>query len=57
MSRSKNVACFPLCSSFSSNSPGYMRLKDFENLSSLFTAQRSSMNQLFAWYLYAPVDF
>ena len=57
MSRSKNVACFPLCSSFSSNSPGYMRLKDFENLSSLFIAQRSSMNQLFAWYLYAPVDF
>ena len=30
MSRSKNVACVPLCSSFSSNTPGYMNLKDFE---------------------------
>ena len=31
MSRSKNVACLPLCSSFVSNSQGYMHLKDFEN--------------------------
>ena len=44
MSRSKNVACVPLCSGSSSNSPGYMHLKDFENSSSSFIAQRSSMN-------------
>ena len=31
MSRSTNVACLPLCSSFFSNSQGYMHLKDFEN--------------------------
>ena len=31
MSRSKNVACLPLCSSFVSNSQEYMHLKDFEN--------------------------
>ena len=30
MCRSKNVACVPLCSNFSSNSPGYVHLKDFE---------------------------
>ena len=30
MSRSKNIACLPLCSSFVSNSQGYMHLKDFE---------------------------
>ena len=52
MSRSKNVACVPLCSSFSSNSPGFMHLKDSENSPSLFIAQRSSMNRLVA-----PVDF
>ena len=52
MSRSKNVASVPLCSSFSSNSPGFMHLKDSENSPSLFIAQRSSMNRLVA-----PVDF
>ena len=57
MSRSKNVACVPLCPSFSSNSPGYMHLKDFENSSLLYIAQRSSMNRLLSWYLYPPVDF
>ena len=57
MSRSKNVACVLVCSSFSSNSPGFMHLKDFENSSSSFIAQRSSMNRLAAWYLYALVDF
>ena len=46
MSRSKNFACVPLCSSFSFNSPGYMHLKDFENSSSSFIVQRSSMNRL-----------
>ena len=30
MSRSKYVACVPLCPSFSSNSAEYMYLKDFE---------------------------
>ena len=40
MSRSKNVACVPLGSSFSSNYYGYIHLKDFENSSWLFVAQR-----------------
>ena len=31
ISRSENAAYVPLCSRFSSNSPGYMHLKDFEN--------------------------
>ena len=53
-SRSKNVACVSLRSKFSSNSPGYMRLKDFKNSSSPFIAQRSSMNLLVAWYNYMP---
>ena len=57
MSRSKNVACVPLCSCFSCNSPGYMHLKDFENSPSSFIAQRSSMNRLVAWYLYDLVYF
>ena len=57
MSWSKNVACFPLRSSSSSNSIGCMYLKDFENLSSTFIAQRSSMNWLVMWYLQALVDF
>ena len=34
MSRSKNVAFFPLYSSFSGNPPGYMHLSDSENSSS-----------------------
>ena len=50
MSRSKNVACVPRYSSFTSNYPGYIHLKDFENSS-------SSMNRLVAWYLSAAVDF
>ena len=54
---SKNVACAPLCSSFSSNSPGYMPLKDFENLPSLVIVKRSSANRLVAWYLYALYYF
>ena len=57
MCRSENVACVPLCSSFSSNSPGYMHLKDFENSSSSFMVQWPSMNQLLAWYLYPLVGF
>ena len=39
MTRSKKHACPPLCSSFVSNSPGYMQLKDFENVPSSFIAQ------------------
>ena len=39
LSRFRNVACVPLFSWFSSNSPGYMHLKDFENSSSAFIAQ------------------
>ena len=31
MSRAKNVAYIPLCSSFIFHSPEYMHLKDFEN--------------------------
>ena len=50
MSRSKNVAFVPRYSSFTSNYPGYIHLKDFENSS-------SSMNRLVAWYLSAAVDF
>ena len=42
MLRPKNVAC-STTSSFSSNSPGYIYLKDF--------ARRSSMNRLVTWYL------
>ena len=53
MSRYKNIAYVPQCS----NSPGYMHLKDFDSSSSSFIAQRSSKNQLGAWYLYALVDF
>ena len=57
MPRSKNIAFVPLCSTFSSNFPGYItNSKDFENLLSLFIAQRSSMNRLVAWY-YALFDF
>ena len=57
MSRSKNVACLPLCSSSVSNSQGYMHLKDFENLpksllmQNIYESTMSSMNQLVAWYL------
>ena len=51
ISRSKNIACVPLCSSSSFHSSGYMYLKDFENLTSSFIAQRSSMNRQVAWYL------
>ena len=29
----------------------------FENSSSLFIAERSSMNQLVEWYLYALINF
>ena len=56
MSRSKNVACLPLCSSFVSNSQGYMHLKDFENSPTSLLVQNisestmSSTNQLVAWY-------
>ena len=57
MSRSKNVACLALFSSFSSNSSEYMHLKDFENSSSLFIARRSSMTQLVALYLYVLLTF
>ena len=57
MSRSKNFACVPLCSSFSFNSPGYMHLKDFENSSSSFIVQILSMNRLVACYSYALVGF
>ena len=53
ISRSKNVACVTQCSSFSSNSPGYIHLKGFENSSSSFIVQRLSMNRLVAWYLQA----
>ena len=52
-----NVACVPLRSCFSSNSPGYTHLKDCENSPSSFIAQRSSVNRLVAWYLYALFDF
>ena len=54
---SKNVTFLSPCSSFSSNSPTYMHLKDFENCSSAFIAQRSSMDRVVASYLYALVDF
>ena len=57
MSRSKKAACVPSCSSFSSNYPGYMHLKDYENSSSLFISQRSSMDRLAARYFYALDDF
>ena len=42
---------------FSSNFPGCMYLKDFENSSLSFIAQRLPMNRLVAWYLYALVNF
>ena len=57
MSRSKNIASLPLCSSFVSNSQGYMHLKDFENsptsllVQNIYESTMSSMNQLVAWYL------
>ena len=57
MSKSKNVAYVLLYFSFSCNPPGYMRLNNFENLSSLFIAQKTSMNRLAALYSYGPVDF
>ena len=44
MSRFKNVACVPLCSSFSFTSHEYMHLGDFEN-------SLTSMNGLVTWYL------
>ena len=45
MSRSKNVACVSLCSSFSSNSPGYWQhVRDFANSPSSFLMQSSSMD-------------
>ena len=40
--------CVPLCPSFGSNSHGYIHLKETENASSSFFAQRSSMNPLVA---------
>ena len=44
MPRSKNFASIPLCSNY----PGYMHLNNFENSSSSFIAQRSTMNRLVA---------
>ena len=51
MSKSKNGAFVPLYSNFSSNSPVYMHLKNFENSPSPFNAQRSSIDRLVVWYL------
>ena len=50
MSRSKHVACVPLCSTFTSNSPGYMDLKNIYELSSSIVFIRS-------YWFFANSDF